>query len=143
MRNLCNECARKNGLIPSFDTSSTNLTGSNYQLGKFLDHTQTGSRSGGTVSIFNDPGYEQYKNTFFSTLHSGSYHQDANGRESLKFVLSADCGFAWDDLNKQQLYSEDAIRLVCFRDSSKVHHYSQDSSMFQPVSCDNCGETIL
>jgi hypothetical protein len=143
MTNLCNICANKRALIPHYDTGTTNLTGSAITLGKFLDHTQTGSRAGDVVSIYQDPTYNTYKDLFFSTLYSGSYHVDHKGRESMVFVLSGHCGFSWDDGNKQVRYPEDAIRLVCFRDPNKVHHFSIDSQRLQPTQCDDCRNPVL
>jgi len=139
----CNKCATARGLIPLYDAAAANLTGSKYQLEKFLEHTQTGSRAGAVVSIYSDPSYDSYKNLLFSSILSGSYHQDAGGRESMVFVLGTDCGFSWDDNSKAIRYAEDAVRVVCFRDAAKVHHYSQDSAAFNPARCMDCGAVIL
>ena len=140
---LCNKCAAARGVIPSYNPATTNLTGSKYQLDKFLEHTQTGSRSGAVVSIYADPNYESYKELLFSAILSGSYHQDRAGRESMVFVLGRDRGFSWDDNSKTIRYTEDAVRLVCFRDSTRVHHYSHDSAAFNPVRCAGCGAVVL
>ena len=61
----------------------------------------------------------------------------------MAFVFGSGIGFNWDDANKKPLYDVDAVRLVCFRDIAKVHHYSQDSSAFRPAWCDKCGKLIV
>jgi hypothetical protein len=140
---LCNTCAITRGLIPSYGPATTNLTGSIKQLDKFLAHTQTGSRAGDVVSIYSDPTYDTYKDLFFSSIHSGSYHRDDRGRESMVFLLGRNCGFSWDDNLKLIRYAEDAVRVVCFRDTASAHHYSQDSATFKPSHCAACGAVIL
>jgi hypothetical protein len=142
MKNLCNRCASSKGLLPYYDPATTSLTGSTYQFEKFIDHTRTGARSGEVVSIYLETGYEPYVKNFFSALHSGSYHVDGKGRESLSFVLSGGVGFSWDDVNKKPLYVENAVRVVCFRDDAKVHHYPIASSGIAPSFCDDCGRFI-
>lgn len=139
----CNSCAAKRALLPGYDPGLTNLTGSAVQLQKYLEHTVTGRRTGQIVSVFSDPSYDSYKGLFLSTVHSGSYHCDDRGRESLVLVMGKDCGFSWDDRNKAIRYSEDAVRVVCYRDETKVHQYSQNSTAFTPARCLDCGNIVL
>jgi hypothetical protein len=142
MSNLRNKFASANGLLPYYDPATTSLNGSTCQFGKFMDHTRAGARTGEVVSIYLETGYEPYVQKFFSALHSGSYHVDPRGRESLSFVLSGGIGFSWDEVDEKPLYVEDAVRVVCFRDDAKVHHYLIASSGITPCFCDDCGRFI-
>jgi hypothetical protein len=51
MKNYCHDCAIRKGLINPIDSTTISLTGTSYQLEKFVKHTAP-LQYGGVVSVF-------------------------------------------------------------------------------------------
>jgi hypothetical protein len=138
----CHSCAHALGHYPATSPESVNLTGSNYQLQKFVKHTTPAT--GGWVgknSIYSDPTYETYKNYYVSGSLSGSLEIDAHGRKNVIWYASSSLGTGWR--NGTPVFSGDAVKIVLPEDDQKVHHFHVEASGYQKTLCSKCGNPIL
>jgi hypothetical protein len=82
----CHDCAiRLKEWIPA---TPTNLTGTYYQLEKYIKHTSP-ITSYNFNSIFTDPASATYSNFIVSAVASGNLEIDDLGRKNLVWVASA------------------------------------------------------
>lgn len=135
----CNSCAKKNGLIVSIPVAQ-NLTGSNYQVGKFIKHTCIPTQSG-TISIFNTPDYKNYENYVINANASGSVEKQSNGKISYILYAGLNMGFEYRD--GVFIQPVDAVKVVVTYDLSKIHAYPTSSKGIRSSNCFNCGNPIL
>jgi len=138
----CHSCALALGHYPATNPEVVNLTGSNYQLQKFVKHTTPGTGSWvGKNSIYADPTYEAYKNYYVSGSLSGSLEIDANGRKNVIWYASSSLGTCWQ--NGAPVFSGDAVKIVLPEDDQKVHHFHIEASGYKMTACAKCGNPIL
>src|SRR5690349_21403680 len=95
-QHYCHDCALKLGLVVPYDTSVINLTGSIYQLGKFMKHTIPATYAG-YLSVFNRPDYADYLSYTVATSVSGSVEIDAQGRTNLIWYAGKHTGMTFEN----------------------------------------------
>jgi hypothetical protein len=72
----------------------SNLTGSVYQVKKFLKHT-TPLKSANTTGVFSDPSYTAYAGYLVSSSASGSVEIDDQGRTNIVWYAGKTVGASW------------------------------------------------
>jgi len=135
----CHECAIKLNLL-SNNYPVTNFTGSSEQLRKFIKHT-TPTQSYDINSIFNDKTYSNYKDYIVNTLASGSVEIDDKNRKNIVYCAGKNIGFTYISGSIQ--IPTDAVKVVLYHNSYKIHSYPTGSAGFVNNVCDNCGKNII
>lgn len=133
----CHDCGAKRGYMP---TIPTELVQNSYQLGKFIKHTQPSS-SAGKTGVYAWPGSNTYTDFTVSAVASGHVEIDAGGRWSIVWVASAQTGITWQA--GRPVGATDAVRVVCFQDSSTLHSYPVATNDRQVRTCADCGRLVL
>ena len=118
----------------------SNLTGSQYQAGKFLEHTVPTSSSK-TKGIFSDPSYTAYANYLISSSLSGSVEVDDSRRTNMVWYAGKEIGASW--VSGAPVLPNDAVKLVLYHDDVKVHGFSISSVNYAGEKCARCGNPIL
>jgi hypothetical protein len=134
----CHKCASSKGFLVGGLPSG--LTGTAYQVGKFLKHTVPSSSSQ-TTGVFTDPGYHAYSRYMISSSASGSVEIDDSGRTNVVWYAGKHIGASW--VGGQPVFPADAVKLVLSHDSSKVHAFPVSSVAYQGEKCASCGDPIL
>ena len=75
----CHDCAAKRGFMPSI---ATELVQNQYQLAKYIKHTQPSS-SAGKTGVYTWPGSDTYKHFTVSAVASGHVEIDTTNRWSI------------------------------------------------------------
>jgi hypothetical protein len=108
---FCHECARASGRLPSLPPT---LTGSVYQVDKFLKHTRVPSVSdAGVVSVFDNPDHDYILNYAITASVSGTLQIDDHGRENMIWIAGERTGWRYEDGRLVQ--PENAVKLVDLR----------------------------
>lgn len=133
----CYKCVRKYELVSPVD-DPTDLTASQYQLDKFIKHTDpTGVYT--TNSVFLDSSWSTYQGYIVTTASSGSLEIDDKGRKNLIYFAGSETGLRYD--NGVFTATCSGVVLVCSEDTGRFHAFPSD---FQPESrkCAICGEAV-
>lgn len=126
------------GELPPF--SPIDLTGTQYQLGKYIKHTvPTSSYDFNTV--FTQPGSATYFNFIVSAAASGHLEIDDRSRKNLVWVASAQTGFAYQ--HGSLVGPTDAVKVVFTYDKQKMHEYPIHSSELQNGICERRGQPVV
>jgi hypothetical protein len=133
----CHGCSASRGLLPALPSS---LTGSSYQLDKFIKHT-TPPVSGSIVSIFDDPSYSAYATYSVDAVVSGSVEVDAAKRTNVTWVASKQVGTLFHAGVLQG--GVDAVKVVLPYDGAKVHAFPTSSLDLRASTCADCGGPIV
>ena len=137
-KHYCHKCTLELGIItPSIPVS---LSGSSYQLNKFMKHTAP-KNSYPLNGIFNDPSYERYANYVVTTLASGSSCILDDGRINMYWVAGSTIG-AQIEGNKP-VVDADTITVVFADDVYRIHAFPTVSSNMGITNCENCGVPII
>lgn len=112
------------------------MTGSAYQLGKFLKHTLPPT-AGGAISVFDEPSYEAYASYSIDAAVSGSLEIDDHGRRNITWVASKQVGTLFHGGVLQG--GVDAVKIVLPHDALRVHTYPTSSAEIQTATCADCG----
>lgn len=115
------------------------ITGSSYQVDKFLKHTVPAS-SDGVVSVFDDPSTDVYMNYSIDCAMSGSVEVDDQNRVNVVWVASKPLGQLFVDGVPQG--GVDAVKLVLTHDAHKVHAFPTSSAEIRTTTCATCGGPI-
>lgn len=125
---FCHECALRESRINPlyneddiFSTATPSLSGTTYQLDKFIKHTIPSSHPG-KVSIFTDPSYSSYENYTISTSLSGGMELDDYGRTNLVWYAGQNTGFTL--YNGVIQYPTDGVKVVLHDDDQLIHAYA-------------------
>jgi hypothetical protein len=130
----CHSCAVKLGLITP--TITANLTGSNYQLEKFIKHTAPTGRYS-INSVFDDPNSSKYRDYTISGSLSGCLEIDGGGRKNLLWYAGEHVGLTYSGAFT---VPASGVKLVFHEDDTKIHSYP-----FNPPEvkhCKECGALI-
>ncbi len=138
-KHYCHSCALTKGLINNL-SPHLNFTGSSYQVDKYIKHTvePTGS---GQISIFDDPGYDNYKNHIINTAASGSVEQLDNGKINYVYYAGHTTGFHYS--NGNFITPIDAVKIVLPNDFTRIHAYPTGSLGLSTAHCNECGNPVL
>jgi hypothetical protein len=137
-QHYCRECAARQGWIDP--PLPSNLTGSQYQVDKFLKHTlptNTPKRTG----VFDDPSYPAFADYMISSSMSGSVEVDDSGRTNHIWYAGKRVGATFE--NGQPVLPNDAVKLVLSHSSQSVHGYPVSSTGYSTRPCDDCGRPVL
>ena len=133
----CHHCALSNSYI--IPANPITLTGTLYQLGKFIKHTIPSS-SYGTVSVFDEPSYENYSNYFVGTIASGCLEIDDLGRRNIIYYAGERTGVEY--ANGVFIIPTSGIKVVLAEDGNMTHAFPITSSPGNIVYCAICGVPI-
>ncbi len=136
----CHSCALAQSIYQPIEPDKSNLTASQYQLGKFLKHTTPNSLVG-TVSIFDDPSYDKYKLFTVNTSGTGSVERDFQGRINIVWYAGKDIGITY--VNGRFLTYGDTVKVVLHNNQFKIHSFPVDSFMYEKKKCKMCGRDII
>ena len=117
-----------------------NLTGSQYQLDKYVKH-HLPAQNTGIVSVFDSPDYQTYASYTVSAAASGSAELDDSNRLNMIFYVGKDVGATYQ--NGQFIIPADTIKVVLHTDAAKIHTYPVNSGNYEKTKCAECGKDIL
>ncbi len=133
----CHSCAGEMGLMNP--ASPLSLTGTDYQLGKFIKHTDpTGTYP--INSVFGDTDYGTYENYVVSSAGSGFLELDDRGRRNIVWVAGKTIGATYK--NGIYTYPDDAVRIVLHDNQWKIHAFPTLSDKVQSKRCKRCGVLV-
>ena len=136
----CHTCAAIKGWMTA--ASPASLTGTEYQLEKYIKHT-TASASAAypIVSIFDNPSYDIYRVHVVNTSASGSLEIDDQGRRNLIWVAGQQVGFT---VREGKIVTPDnAVKVVLYNSEWKIHAFPTSSDRFETRRCMECGKLIV
>jgi hypothetical protein len=134
----CHQCTLDLGIVRA--ASPESLTGTQYQLGKFLKHTApTGTYP--VNSVFDNPAYEAYQSYVVSAASSGSALVRDDGRVNLLWLAGRQIGVRLE--GGQVIAPADLVVLVLVDDQYHMHAYPEISSGLGVYDCDNCGRNVI
>ncbi len=117
------------------------LTGTEYQVDKFIKHTVPSSNYSGAVSIFQDPNLSTYATYVGNTAGSGCLEIDDLGRKNIIWVAGSTTGFTFE--NGIFRRPDDAVKVVLYEDQFRIHAYPTNSDFVDTKRCRNCGKLIV
>jgi hypothetical protein len=130
----CHMCASKQAWCKP--TIPSSLTGSTYQLGKFLKHT-TGAGTFSVNSVFNDPSIETYENYLITTCNSGGYEVDDGGRVNALWFAGKDTGVTYN--NGQYSLPTSGVKVVLHDNELMIHAFPVAINPQMKICCECCG----
>jgi len=135
----CYRCAAKYGILPSFPENFS-ATENTYKLEKFIKHTIPPDCSG-TISIFDEPNCEKYKNYIVNTMASGCVEIDEQGRKNIVWMAGKETGFTFVDGELKG--PTDGVKVVLPDNPQKLHAYPTGSCSLRTEKCKICGEPVI
>jgi len=134
----CHACAAIKGWMNA--ASPANLTGTPYQLEKYIKHTvPTGIYP--VNSTFDDPGYETYRSYVVNTSASGCLEVDGYGRRNLIWVAGQRIGATFQ--SGVLIRPDDAVRVVLYNNEWKIHTFPTTSDHVATQRCAECGKLVV
>ena len=134
----CHVCSEARGYLQGVATAS--LLDDPYQLGKYLKHTVP-DPTYNVQSVFASPSTQAYENYIVSSSLSGSVQIDRKGRRNLIWVAGTPTGF--QQKNGVLQHPQDAVKVVLYTDTRKIHAFPQSSTQFTADACPDCGKTSV
>ncbi len=130
MTYYCHKCASTNlSITPSIPY---NLTGTQYQLDKFMKHTAPN-----TIyqinSVFDDPTYSQYKDFIVTTCNSGGVEVDSFGRYNQIWYASEKTGMTHTSGGFSHPTS--GVRVVLYGNEFKIHAFPDGFNPSEKTCC--------
>lgn len=135
----CRKCAVAIGEISEEFPIPDNLIGTEYKLEKFVKHNFP-TEFEEIHSIFKEPNLLKYSQYVINTSASGCLEIDDHGRKNLIFVAGETTGYTL--VNGEIFRPDDAVRLVFYKDTNKIHAFSTSGSVI-PKLCSRCGCPIV
>lgn len=115
------------------------LTGTSYQLGKFIKHTApTGTYP--LNSIFNDPTYDMYSGYIVTGTMSGLLEIDNYGRKNFIWYAGETTGAKYR--NGIYVAPTNGIKIVLPEDSTRLHAFPILAQPNVINYCLNCGAPL-
>lgn len=130
----CHQCAYTNNII--VPAEHTTLTGTYYQLVKYMKHTLPAD-SYRYVSVFDNPDYENYRDFVVTGTISGMLEVDDYGRKNLIWYAGRRTGALY--INGEYIMPANGVKIVFPEDEQKIHAYPVTSSSGTIHSCAFCG----
>jgi len=138
---LCHQCGISEGLISPNPDETINLTGTTYQLDKYMKHTAPYNQPGFN-SVFDDPTYEAYRSYHINASYSGCVEVDGNRRINLVWYAGEENGVLEDD--GVPVLNTDSVKVVLSNDHHRVHCFSVASgATLSAASCELCGAPVV
>lgn len=134
----CHSCAVSESIV--VPEIPQNLSGSDYQLDKFLKHTAPSTVYPGVNSIFDNPTYDSYKDFIVTTLASGSVQIDDYGRTNMVWYAGSGIGATYED--GAFTTHTDSVKVVLHDDELKIHAFPTASNVLESKTCLSCGKEI-
>jgi hypothetical protein len=138
MHYYCHDCGVISGTLRPIDP--VKLTGSKYQLGKFLKHTTPCSLADYNTVFTSSAASEAYLNYVVTTVASGHIQVDDQNRVNVIWVASRDIGVGLQ--GGSFVGPTDAVKVVLHDKPHKIHAFPINSSKLKAASCARCGRTI-
>jgi hypothetical protein len=135
----CYQCAISHNLISPVDADSLNLTGTSYQLGKYIKHTSSPSGLG-IVSIFDDPAYDTYRGYIVTGTISGMLEIDDSSRKNFIWYGGNQTGFEYRDNNYVAPVS--GIKIVLVENDQAIHAFPVRGYSGLIYYCQICGNPL-
>jgi hypothetical protein len=139
-RYYCHPCALRLGLIVTGLSNAPDLTGTNYQLSKFIKHTAPTGYDG-LLSIFDQPDYTQYQDFTVNTSLSGCCQVDVQGRTNLVWYAGRHVGMTFE--NGRYFCPNDAIKVVLHDTHTHIHSFPVNYEQLYIHRCTECDTMIL
>lgn len=137
----CHKCALTLSPFSSIvEVDKQNLTGSSYQLSKFIKHTTPMSLFG-RISVFNQPEYKNYRGYSVSASVSGSVEIDSRERMNIIWYAGRNVGVTYN--NGCFECDADTIKVVLSHDENKIHTFPVSSIIYDSKKCKMCGKEII
>ncbi len=137
MDRYCHACAiLRQVLIPN---KAFTLTGTEYQLEKYIKHTAPTSTYNFN-SVFTRPASATYSGFIVSAMAAGNVLVDDQGRKTITWIASAQTGF----MLKNGLFvgPTDAVKVVYVYDKDKMHGFPIETPALRVAYCKCCGLPI-
>ena len=119
--------------------SNNSLTGTQYQLEKYMKHT-TPTAVYGINSIFSDSSFEAYNNYMVDTTVSGWYEIDQYNRVNMIYYAGSPLGFTLQ--NGIYLNDNRSVRVVLYDDQYKIHGFPAGIPNIVERRCTRCDAAI-
>lgn len=129
---FCHQCAARRGYMSP--TTDLTLTGTTYQLGKYIEHIA------GSSSVFCDSSFENYKNWTVSTLASGWVSVDERGRRTMVMYAGETVGFCRSEDRFKGFGN--CVRVVHYDDGHKIHSFPFKDEFLSRARCESCGVAL-
>lgn len=135
----CTECYNLLGLVSPPNPVTLNLTGTPYQLEKFLKHTiSTGTH--GNSFLFSDPSYLKYRDYFVTGTLAGYLEIDDKSRKNLIWYAGKETGLKYED--GKFVAPTTGVKIVLLQNTKYIHAFPIQGYSGTVVSCQNCGRDI-
>lgn len=133
----CHQCSISGSLVTPANPSS--LTGTHYQLGKFIKHTSP-TASYNLNSVFADPTYQAYSGYVVNTIASGLLEVDNQGCKNLIWFAGSQNGVEY----RSGLFTAPTkgVKVVWPESDSKLHAFPIAASPQRIEGCFSCGKQI-
>lgn len=136
----CHRCALAQPLFTPVQVDALNLTGSQYQLEKFVRHTMPTDYSG-LLSVFDNPAYDKYKGFTVNGSASGSVERDDKGRTNIVWYAGQNIGVTYRD--GVFFTTADTVKVVLVNNQIRIHSFPVDSFKYEKKKCKICGGDII
>jgi len=134
---FCHECQMLLGLVSPANPIS--LTGTNYQLERFIKHTApTGTYT--INSVFADPTYTTYANYIVSGSVSGFLEIDDYGRKNIIWFAGEHTGAEFR--NGVFIAPTNGIKIVLPENAAWIHAFPLTGNPDAINYCDSCGKPL-
>jgi len=119
--------------------SPISLTGTQYQLSKFIKHTVP-SGSYRLDSVFDDPTYKEYSDYIVNTSASGLLETDDLDRKNLIWFAGSHTGAVY--CNGVFVAPTHGVKVVLPESETKLHAFPIAGSPHRKVTCALCGRLL-
>jgi hypothetical protein len=137
----CHACAVLLKAVQPLCSLTIDLTGTQYQLEKFLKHTAPANMNG-FISVYDDPSYPQYKDWSVTASLSGCVEIDDASRKNIIWYAGKTIGVSYD--HGTPVCRDDTVKLVLPEYASSTHSFPVLSgSYLQTLKCNNCGCDVI
>lgn len=135
----CYKCAVTNGLVFPVDPDPLNLTGTTYQLGKYIKHTTHPSQKG-YITIFGDPSYDNYRDYIVTGTISGMLEIDDWNRKNFIWYGGHQTGFEYT--NGSHIAPISGVKIVCSENDQQIHAFPIAGVSGLIYNCAICGRPL-
>lgn len=133
----CHSCSAELGHLIAY---TSDILGTNYQLGKFIKHTTPDPRYP-VQSVFQSSSTAQYENFVVNSAASGIVEFDGKGRRNIVWVAGRDTGFRFE--NGRLVQPQDAVKVVLSTATGLIHAYPENSTTFNSLRCARCDRPVV
>jgi hypothetical protein len=138
-QHYCHQCSVSIGLKLPSEPDTLNLTGTAYQLEKYIKHTSpTGTYQ--VNSIFDEPNFDSYRNYIITGTISGMLEIDDRGRKNLIWYAGEQTGVEYR--NGAFIAPANGIKIVLPEDSQCIHAFPIQGCSGTVYNCLICGSPL-